>query len=1155
MKLALLTAMLILLIAFSTLVTITNDPTQPSEDKTNSAPTSAVLPAASDDASTGTADKAQITQHKITPVELDTLKNTVGVYAPDQNYTQLVDGYGTGMRPPTEAEWEEIGANSYIVDSVNYQAGDGGPVVAVDLSATPWFPPIGNQGSQGSCVTWSVAYYTKTFQEAKEHGWDLSAASWSSGQPTLSYQDKIMSPAFVYNLINGGVDAGSSYQDAMRLVCFIGDCSWAEMPYNPSVYTAWPSESAWTEAAFYRGNSSGFQSMYVNTDAGLTNLKNWIASGHLATISVDADQYPNLTSADVWTLDNYVNPVTNHANTIVGYNDSISYVENGTVYYGAFKVANSWGIGHWEKVPDGFYWISYEALKQRVGSCMFYYDMINYQPQLLATFEISHEKRSECNIMVGMGNPDAPDAAKSFSQYVRGGTVPFPANSIVMDITDLINDVPNVYGKLFWLRVRDDGSDTVGNVTRFAVDHEESQDAPCQTEQGEYIYLNVTLSFGQILVNSRVPPSTPNQTAPAGGNISLYFGGVQWSSPQLHILVSRDNFSQVSAADTTYTPWFTLEDLNASAVTAYTSADGAWQIGYNWVNGTTPKSIAAANYYFKASDGEAVEFAVSDTSITVTGALQATPTAGSAGSEIAVSGYGFPASSTVNITYLNPVTSTWTSIANNTATDASGHFTYNTATPDLRQNQPAGDNPAVFDPIVFRVQDSFGAYCNATAFKEYRRGLTQVGDAAAAGLYGNGSDLTAAVQVAAGHQLVVVGNWFAPGDVAFLWDGDSLGTAAADEAGVFNTTLTVPAASPGSYTLRILDAGAELQVTVTVVPSPETSDDYDGSWHAADFTITLTCADDGSGVGATYYRINNGLVKSIAVDGQPLITAEGANNILEYWSVDGAGVEELPHKMLTPIKLDKTPPSGSLTINDGDAYTNSNTVTLTLTAADTSGVAQARFSNDGVWDTEHWQPFATAESWVLTSGDGLKTVYCQIQDNAGFVSTFNSSITLDTTNPVAQAGQDQTVTASSTVTFDAGDCTDIEGVASYHWDFGDGTTGTGKTAIHTYSNPGTYTATLTVQDAAGNTATSSLTVTVQADVIPEFPPAALPLLFAALSLFTAVIYSFLHRISNRLQICWFSSAMGFLKTARKTVHATALTLTSHSRIHRKPEEK
>ena len=64
-----------------------------------------------------------------------------------------------------------------------------------------------------------------------------------------------------------------------------------------------------------------------------------------------------------------------------------------------------------------------------------------------------------------------------------------------------------------------------------------------------------------------------------------------------------------------------------------------------------------------------------------------------------------------------------------------------------------------------------------------------------------------------------------------------------------------------------------------------------------------------SGVAETYYRINDGPTKILSVDGQPNITVEGSNNTLEYWSVDNVGNEELPHKILTGIKLDKTSPT------------------------------------------------------------------------------------------------------------------------------------------------------------------------------------------------------------------------------------------------------
>jgi len=87
---------------------------------------------------------------------------------------------------------------------------------------------------------------------------------------------------------------------------------------------------------------------------------------------------------------------------------------------------------------------------------------------------------------------------------------------------------------------------------------------------------------------------------------------------------------------------------------------------------------------------------------------------------------------------------------------------------------------------------------------------------------------------------------------------------------------------------------------------------------------------------------------------------------------------------------------------------------------------------------------------------------------------------VDTTAPVANAGQDQTVDEDTLVTFDGSASLDNVAIVSYEWDFGDGTTGTGKTTTHTYTEPGTYNVTLTVKDAADNSKTDSITITVEA---------------------------------------------------------------------------
>ena len=404
----------------------------------------------------GNDDQARIVEHRITTLELRKLKREIGVWEEGGNYDQIINGYGTGLRPPTEDGWAEIANKTYMVERVLLNGVIQSPT-SVDQTVKPWFPPIGDQGREGSCVGWAVGYYLKTFQEAKEHGWDLSGAKWEGGYPTPAYQDRIFSPDFIYHLINGGVDGGSVLSDAINLVCAIGASSWERMPYDPADSTSWPSENAWREAPLYRGNSSGYEYLVLNTDDGLISLKNFLASGHLALISVDAYQYSNLTSEDFWTLDNYVNISTNHANTIVGYNDDIKYLEQGEWRYGAFKIANSWGEGGWENITDGCYWISYEAMKQRVEHCTFCRDRTDYRPELVSSFRIDHLKRGECEILIGMGTHNNPATTKSFSDLTDGGSHPFCSNNIVFDITEFKDVVPNVINQSFFMEIYDEG--------------------------------------------------------------------------------------------------------------------------------------------------------------------------------------------------------------------------------------------------------------------------------------------------------------------------------------------------------------------------------------------------------------------------------------------------------------------------------------------------------------------------------------------------------------------------------------------------------------------------------------------------------------------------------------------------------------------------
>jgi hypothetical protein len=175
---------------------------------------------------------------------------------------------------------------------------------------------------------------------------------------------------------------------------------------------------------------------------------------------------------------------------------------------------------------------------------------------------------------------------------------------------------------------------------------------------------------------------------------------------------------------------------------------------------------------------------------------------------------------------------------------------------------------------------------------------------------------------------------------------------------------------------------------------PISSDNYDGMWHNADFTMTLTAADSESGVAETYFEINDGPTQTVSEHGQPLITWESANNTLEYWSVDKAGNEETPHKVLTGIKLDKTSPTVLIASPSPGYEIGSSAVTVTWTGSDEiSGIDHYEIRLDG----GSWTSVGTSMTDTLAGlGDGSHTIDIRAVDKAGNTEQGTVNFTVNT---------------------------------------------------------------------------------------------------------------------------------------------------------------
>ncbi len=102
------------------------------------------------------------------------------------------------------------------------------------------------------------------------------------------------------------------------------------------------------------------------------------------------------------------------------------------------------------------------------------------------------------------------------------------------------------------------------------------------------------------------------------------------------------------------------------------------------------------------------------------------------------------------------------------------------------------------------------------------------------------------------------------------------------------------------------------------------------------------------------------------------------------------------------IILDTSPPPYiSVSINNGDSWTNSRNVRLGFYAF---AAEQCRYSNeDGIWSG--WQPYVRSMQWTLTSGYGSKKVYYDCQESTGKdVGTATANIQYSSTPPNPPTG-------------------------------------------------------------------------------------------------------------------------------------------------------
>jgi hypothetical protein len=357
---------------------------------------------------------------------------------------------------------------------------------SIDNSTLDAFPEIRTQGSLGSCTTFAITYYQLTYMAGRLYVWDNKNVN----------NDRKFSPKWTYNMINKGVDKGSSPGEAYAVLEQHGAATWTQFPYqtsntDPKSYREWClNGETWRSAISYRiyphfwctpttrPPSSG------DFDTWLATIKGLLAIGEVLTFPtyISSWQYtsigddPGTGEDDAFkgkSIAYWVNGSQGgHMMTIVGYNDSIwtDINKNGVVdpgEKGALRIANSWGPTWME---SGFCWLAYDALRGQsavgpnsgrqpalLGYGVYSINLMpDYTPTLLAKFKLKHAKRDQlCVALAASNGAKWTPGALQF----QGGPYAFDGTSVpcegtfVFDFTDVLRNASD--SDLYELHVAD----------------------------------------------------------------------------------------------------------------------------------------------------------------------------------------------------------------------------------------------------------------------------------------------------------------------------------------------------------------------------------------------------------------------------------------------------------------------------------------------------------------------------------------------------------------------------------------------------------------------------------------------------------------------------------------------------------------------------